>query len=765
MTASNYPTTLDTNENLYQVADGLRVILAEDYNPGDTTITVEGDEEMMRRFTRTGLITLTEQCSDPELRAISFSYTARTLTTFEGLTLLSGFTDVAKPKRITNVTQNVMAAHHNNLKDAVIAIQQFAGIKGQTGLRPLEGTMEQRINYLRKIVLQPKAWFKVDKTVGLAPLKVTFTDQSFRLGTDGTSISVQHIWDFGDNTASVIPSTPSQYDSEVPSNISNVLIEDTDGGTIIKTYTKPGLYTVKLTVVNDFGSDTVVFDDLISARFPAPEFATVEFSAKLNQDITRIGQPTGGPYTTTPILRTPINTIIDLVIPAGENPYNTGYSYAGEVLDENNDPIDPIVSYTWSLGDDIPHSNSSTARAVYSVGGFYDMVLRCDTQFGSYRITTYEDAFDVVEYVNLWLWYYNQARTFVGASEFGLLSETFKTFTTGLELNRNNDFLSSLYPDTFSDEDVVNKLVHEFERNVGFAQKSATNSGNAGEGVLFWASGRASEDVPGSERVRSTSFNAFYKTYGSGFASEPVRPWNWIGLANSDYVYFVLGNTTNTDFTLSPTNQEKQKISLNSLQSLGTSTLTDSNYKNGANELQTNETFDASGNNSMGPMSVYRSTWHGDSGYFLRNQGVGQYFRIKSFYKTEGVTGEPFQNIRKLSDMAGAIRVEGQLVSLSQGVYFFSNSGAVAAYSPTTGVWGTGGPGINSPAFRNLQDTSVVSFDAAFQTLLAASDGDKTAYLSFDYSTKPFIRFNEVDTTFSSVSNRPNGDQWYMSIF
>ena len=47
-----------------------------------------------------------------------------------------------------------MSAHHNNLKDALIAIQEFAGRQGETGVNPLEGTMEQRINYLRKLIIQ-----------------------------------------------------------------------------------------------------------------------------------------------------------------------------------------------------------------------------------------------------------------------------------------------------------------------------------------------------------------------------------------------------------------------------------------------------------------------------------------------------------------------------------------------------------------------------------------------------------------------------------
>ena len=119
---SLFPDAFDSNDNLYQVADALRVRLAEDYNPGDTSITVLGDETTMRRFSTTGVITLTDQCAPVDERAISFSYTSRTLTTFDGLILLSGFTDNAKPKNLTSVTQNVMADHHNVIKDAIINI-------------------------------------------------------------------------------------------------------------------------------------------------------------------------------------------------------------------------------------------------------------------------------------------------------------------------------------------------------------------------------------------------------------------------------------------------------------------------------------------------------------------------------------------------------------------------------------------------------------------------------------------------------------------
>lgn len=753
--ASTYPETIDNDQNLYAVNDGLRVVLAEDYTPGDTSITVLGDETTMRAFHPTGLITLTEQCSEPELRAISFYYGSRTLTTFDELEILPGFVDVAKPKNITNVTQNVMAVHHNALKDALIAIEQFAGKKGEAPLRPLEGTMEQRITYLRNIALVPKAWFKVDKTIGLAPFTVTFEDQSFRLGTDGTSHEVTRLWDFGDNTGPSIITI--EEDTEVPSNITDVLVEDPDGGFIKKTYTKPGIYSVTLTVTNDFGTDSVTFEDLITARFPAPDYAVIDFIQRAGQIVTN-GDPVGGPYTTPPKIRAAANSIIDVVINTGINSY-TGRTYGGEAVDETNTPIDPIVDYTWSFSDDLSHNNASSARAVFSVGGLYDLTLRVDTEFGAYRITNYVDSFDIVEKVNLWLWTYDTGGSDVACTEFGLISETFKTTsTTTMSLNVDDSFLTGA-----ANEEQQKR---EFKRNVGFAQRGSVTSGNGGVGLLYWASGRAAVDSPSTEAIRMNEFNGFTGTYTS--KPDHSRPWNWVSFASAETLYFFLGGVTGTIAPdTSPTNQVKDSMTLSTLvYDPAPSSLSASNYKNGADELMENEvTFDMSGDPDQGHMSVYRSAWHNDTGYLLRNQGVGSFFRLKSFYKTSGNSAEPFQDVRKLPDMAGSAKVEGQLVALSQGVYFFSNSGSVAAYSPSSGIWGTGGPGANSASFRLLQDTSVVGFDDADQTLLAASDGDRIAYLSFDYSPNAFIKFNEADATFSGVTARPTGDQWYMAIF
>ena len=80
--------------------------------------------------------------------------------------------------------------------------------------------------------------------------------------------------------------------------------------------------------------------------------------------------------------------------------------------------------------------------------------------------------------------------------------------------------------------------------------------------------------------------------------------------------------------------------------------------------------FDNNGSSNQGDMSVYRTAWHSNSGYILRNnagyvenptQINPNFFRIKSFYKTSGNTIEPFVQITKLLDMVGGSKPKGNL--------------------------------------------------------------------------------------------------------
>jgi PKD repeat protein len=351
-TSSLYPDEFDSDSNLFLVHDSLRLRLTEDYNPGDTSINVEGNFLTVTNWPETGLLTLTEQCSDLESRAISFYYSSfdRTNMIISGLELLPEFTDVLKPKRITDVTVNVMSRHHNNLSNALIAIQQFGGVKGEIDTEPFGDTLEGRINFLRNTVLQPKAWFDADIRTGNVPLEVEFNNQSFRLATDGIENNVTVTWDFGDRTSSTVSVVDLiSADSMVPESAVDVLVRDTDSGKIKKIYHQPGLYDVTLTVTNDFGSDVCVFENFINARIKAPDSAIIRLVENTSNQIGTPGVPPNGPFETTPSIRSPINTLIQIEVDTGENPSTPGISYGGELLNDDGDPGKYLES-NWYAG-------------------------------------------------------------------------------------------------------------------------------------------------------------------------------------------------------------------------------------------------------------------------------------------------------------------------------------------------------------------------------------------------------------------------------
>lgn len=751
-----YPDGFDGDDNLYQVHDALRLRLAEDYNPGDTKIVVEGDSTVLVNWPEIGIVTLTEQCSDIDKRALSFYYTAVDLDRGEitGLTLDPCFDDVKKSKRITNVLLNVVDEHHNKLKDALIAIEENIGRKGTIDQIPFGPTLEGRINFLRKIALQPHAWFKANKLIGNVPLEIEFTDQSFRLGTDGTSGPVLITWDFGDNSTSTVSTISA---TSVAPNVPDAYVIDMDGGKITKTYYKAGLYDVKLTVKNDFGQDECVFENLINARIPAPNEAVMTFDPADSQTVTA-GSPTNGPYTVVPKIRSPINTLIQIDIASGENSNTSGFSYSGEPLNEMSEPLDPIISYTWNLGDDLNHPNSPSTKAAYTVGGIYDLKLRVDTEFGAYRITTYEDAIDIVENSNLWMWLYTDlSDTTVRGYEYGLISETFKLRTNSTYfIQRDASFLNAV-PDSVNQK-------REFRKNTGFAPRGTTTSGSGGSVLLYWASGRSSASPVSSEEVSFVEYNGFEDTY---ISRSPVnRPWNWATFNSPSQAFLCFGATSDpASPNVSLTNLTKTKIDLNNL-TVSSSIISVDNFENGAQELTQNPAlYDGSGDSIHGNYSVYRTAWKDNTGYIARNDGVGDFFRIKSFYRTEGSVGNPFKTIRKLIDIQGPTKMEGQLGDLTDGVYLFNNSGSISAYSVSTSTWSTGGPGINSVAYRALQDTTVLGFDSAANTILCATDKYSWAYLSFDYSSRSFLRFSASTLTFSSLGSRPGGDQFIMGVY
>ena len=764
--STNYPEQLDSDANLYLVRDALRMILAEDYQPGNATITVTGDPLVMEKFPMSGIITLTEQCSDVSLRAISFFYGSRTKTTFDELEIITDFNCV-KPKDSTHVTLNVIAQHHNNLKDAMIAVEEFMGIKGKVDKTPFGKTLAGRLGFLMKLVYTPKAWFRIiGNTIGLTPLSVRLKEECFRLGVG----DVLFVWNFGGmsnissistETISIIDPTISEIIVPTGVNILSVFDHIESAETYIKKiyikeFDTSGKFDVSLFVVNQYGEGSIEFKKAINPRREAPEPAVITLYPNSTQYLSVEPIPEDGPYIITPTLRTRINTIVNMGIKPGAIPEsNPSRSYAGELLNSENTPYDPITKYTWSLGDDLNHTNANIAKAQYSMGGLYDLKVRTTTAFGAFRITQYEEAIDVVEDRNLWLW--TTDGDSIHSNEMGLFSESFKILSQSIAINRDDTFLD--------DSNNALQAKREFARNVNFATKTSSQSGERGLSQLHYATGGASPIA--NQGINVIEYEGFSEQYYE-FPSTITRYWNWLALSSETKTYIIFGSSPTNLIApnTNPSNQTKGVFTKQDNEYDDSYTFKFSDYENGADELMRHVTGNyTAGVPDNGYFAVYRGCWKDGSGYFARNDNVLAFFRIKSFYRTEGVIGNEFGIIKKLPDISGPTKLEGQLVPLTNGVFFFNNSGNISAYNNLTGTWETGGPALSSLAFRSVQDTSQTGFDNLGQTLLVASDGDRTAYLSFDYSTLATIKFNGQDLTFSTIGRRPIGEQFAMGVY
>jgi hypothetical protein len=279
--------------------------------------------------------------------------------------------------------------------------------------------------------------------------------------------------------------------------------------------------------------------------------------------------------------------------------------------------------------------------------------------------------------------------------------------------------------------------------------------------MMFWATGGS--DVA-NQQIVVKEYNGFTDIYATK-SSITQKPWNWASLISPDDAYFLFG--TQEHVTPSGTNHanpEKTTYSL-STQTSTTAALTIADFTNGAEVLLEHPSIYDGGIPTNGYFATYRTAWKGQTGYIIRNIAVNEFFRLESFYGTRGTALDPFITITTLPSLGGSTKVEGQLVDLSNGVYFFNNSGEIVAYNETSGVWEVGVPSLQSVSFRTLQDTEVSGFDSAANTFLAASDGDSVVYLSFDYSSRAFIKYNSTDITFSSAGARPAGNQFLMGIY
>jgi PKD repeat protein len=209
---SNFPTSLDTKDSLYEVKNNAETKLRTSLSYNGKLIIVENAAS----FPQKGLLRIGPPPGKSGAAELIY-YNSRTNDTFKELT--RGFAGSRQNQWPSGswATNAVTAEPHNAVKDAIINIEEKLGTK----TAPADGSLNNRLNYLEARFLAPKASFRAFPKKGIQGLKVRF--QNFSEGD-----IVRYLWDFGDGTQSTL---------KHPQH----------------TYLQEGFYTVKLSVITSTG--------------------------------------------------------------------------------------------------------------------------------------------------------------------------------------------------------------------------------------------------------------------------------------------------------------------------------------------------------------------------------------------------------------------------------------------------------------------------------------------------------------------------------
>lgn len=213
---SLFPDARDDRDSLYEVRNNAETKIRSGLPYNSRKMIVEDTSS----FPPKGLVRVGPPAGVPGDAELIY-YDSKTETTFMGL--LRGFSGSRQNQWPSGswVTNAVTADPHNAVKDAVYNMEERIGLKSV----PAEGTLHQRIKQLELKFLTPKASFRSYPRRTSPGSSVRF--QSFSEGD-----VVRYLWDFGDGSTSV---------EKNPSH----------------TYTKEGLFTVKLHLITSTGGQAI----------------------------------------------------------------------------------------------------------------------------------------------------------------------------------------------------------------------------------------------------------------------------------------------------------------------------------------------------------------------------------------------------------------------------------------------------------------------------------------------------------------------------
>lgn len=213
---SVYPQAIDDKDTLYDCRNNASTILSQSLSYNSKKIIVESTAG----FPPSGMIRIGAAPGDSGAAELIF-YASKSNNTFFELSRGHAGSRQNFWNKGANVSNAVMAEHHNAVKDAILNIETTLG----TSISPAEDSFNGRLKKLENKFLSPKPIFRAFPLKGKTNLSVSF--QNFSEGD-----TIRFLWDFGDGTTS-IEKNP------------------------IHVYANEGFYTVKLNVITSSGAQGV----------------------------------------------------------------------------------------------------------------------------------------------------------------------------------------------------------------------------------------------------------------------------------------------------------------------------------------------------------------------------------------------------------------------------------------------------------------------------------------------------------------------------
>lgn len=213
---STFPNAIDSKDTLYEVANNAETRLRAGLSYNGKKIIVDSTEA----FPDKGLVRISPPSGVPGDAELVY-YDSKTENIF--LNLVRGFAGSTQNQwpAGSSVTNSVAAEPHNAVKDAIINVQKYLGLNEN----PDSDTLNRRLKDLELKFLSPRAVFRAYPRKTRPGVSIRF--QNFCEGD-----IIRYVWDFGDG-AQKVDKNPEH------------------------TYTKEGIYTVKLHLITSSGAQGI----------------------------------------------------------------------------------------------------------------------------------------------------------------------------------------------------------------------------------------------------------------------------------------------------------------------------------------------------------------------------------------------------------------------------------------------------------------------------------------------------------------------------